>query len=145
MASDTGEDPWITVEAMLRAVNEHDLEALAASFDAGYVNETPSHPQRSFRGNAQVRKNWAQIFASVPDIRARFLASAIDGDRVWVELEMSGSRVDGGPFLMRGVVIFAVRERAIRSARFYLEPVEETSGDVNAAVDRVTRSSEGDT
>ena len=34
-------DPRITVDAMLQAVNEHQLEKLAASFDADYVNETP--------------------------------------------------------------------------------------------------------
>jgi hypothetical protein len=138
-------DPRITVDAMLQAVNDHQLETLAASFDDDYVNETPSHPQRSFRGNAQVKKNWAQIFASVPDVTARAVGSAVDGERVWVELEMSGSKVDGGSFLMRGVVIFAVGEDDIRSARFYLEPVEETSGDVDAAVGRVTRSSDRDT
>jgi hypothetical protein len=138
-------DPWITVDAMLQAVNDHQLETLAASFDLDYVNETPSHPQRSFQGSTQVKKNWAQIFAAVPDVTARVLRSTVDGKRVWVELEMSGSKLDGGSFLMRGVVIFAVAEDVIRSARFYLEPVEETSGSVNAAVDRVTRSSGRDT
>ena len=138
-------DPRITVDTMLQAVNDHQLETLAASFDADYINETPSHPERSFRGNAQVKKNWAQIFASIPDVTARVVSSAVDGERAWVELEMSGSKIDGASFLMRGVVIFAVGEDVIRSARFYLEPVEETSGDVDAAVNHVTRSSDRDT
>ncbi len=50
---------------------------------------------------------------------------------------MSGTRVDGVPFLMRGVVIFRIVDDAIAAARFYLEPVEETSGDVDAHTIRV--------
>jgi hypothetical protein len=38
---------------------------------------------------------------------------------------------------MRGVVIFGVTNAAITSARFYLEPVEQASGDVNAHTHRV--------
>ena len=133
--------PQRVIEAMLQAVNDHQLEPLAASFDPDYANETPSHPERSFQGNAQVKKNWTRIFAAVPDVTARVVNSAVDGERVWVELEMSGTNVDGGAFLMRGVVIFTVSEDIIRSARFYLEPVEDTSGDVDASVRRVTRSS----
>jgi len=138
-------DARTTVDAMLQAVNDHQLETLAGFFDTDYLNETPSHPKRSFRGNAQVRKNWAQIFASVPDVAARVVSSAVEGERVWVELEMSGTNTAGGPFRMRGVVIFSVAGDIIRSARFYLEPVEETSGDVDAAIDRVTHTSHRDT
>jgi ketosteroid isomerase-like protein len=50
---------------------------------------------------------------------------------------MAGTRRDGSPFLMRGVVIFSVTNGLVSSARFYLEPVEDASGDVNAAVSRV--------
>ncbi len=38
---------------------------------------------------------------------------------------------------MRGVVLFGVTDDAITSARFYLEPVEETSGDVDLHTQRV--------
>jgi hypothetical protein len=38
---------------------------------------------------------------------------------------------------MRGVVIFGVTDATITSARFYLEPVEEASGDVDAQTRRV--------
>jgi hypothetical protein len=60
-----------------------------------------------------------------------------DGDTVWTEWDISGTRGDGASFLMRGVVIFSVTNAAITSARFYLEPVEEASGDVNAHTHRV--------
>jgi len=131
-------DPDAVVDALVRATNEHDLDALVACFHDDYVNETPVHPRRGFRGNAQVRRNWTQILGTVPDLRTEASRRAVDGDTVWTEWGMSGTRQDGAAFAMRGVVIFAVRESKIASARFYLEPVEETSGDVNAAVSRMT-------
>jgi hypothetical protein len=108
-----------------------------ACFDEAYVNETPVHPQRSFHGSAQVRTNWSEIFTSVPDICARVPRATVDGDALWTEWEMSGTRNDGDPFLMRGMVLFGVTDDAISSARFYLEPVEETSGDVDTHTRRV--------
>ncbi len=126
------------VERLAKAVSAHDLEAMVSCFAEDYVNETPAHPRRGFRGNAQVRTNWSRIFAAVPDVQARMVRAATDGDIVWTELELSGSRADGSAFLMCGVVIFTVAEDIIASARFYLEPVEEASGDVDAHTRRVT-------
>jgi SnoaL-like domain len=64
---------------------------------------------RTSRGNPQIGRNWTRIFAAVPDIRARVLRIAVDGDTVWTEWEMSGTRRDGAAFLMRGVVSSACR------------------------------------
>ncbi len=125
------------LERLLRAVNEHDLEGMVACFADEYVNETPVHPFRGFTGNEQVRRNWRQIFGGVPDLRAELPRQIVDGDTAWTEWEMSGTRVDGVPFLMRGVVILRITDDVIASARFYLEPVEETSGDVDAHTIRV--------
>ena len=125
------------LERLLRAVNEHDLEGMVACFADEYVNETPVHPLRGFTGNEQVRRNWRQIFGGVPDLRADMPRQIVDGDTAWTEWEMSGTRVDGVLFLMRGVVIFRIVDDAIASARFYLEPVEETSGDIDVHTTRV--------
>lgn len=122
---------------LAQAVNDHDLGALVACFGDHYVNETPAHPERGFRGSEQVRRNWTSILAGVPDLRARVLRTAVDGDTVWTEWEMWGIRRDGADFLMRGVVIFGVAETTVAWARFYLEPVQRSSGDVDAAVGRV--------
>jgi len=73
----------------------------------------------------------------VPDLRARLPRTAVDGDTIWTEWDLSDTRGDGAAFLMRGVVIFGVTGAAITSARFYLEPVEQTSGDVDAHTRRV--------
>jgi ketosteroid isomerase-like protein len=125
------------LQRLLSAVNAHRLDHLEACFAADYLNETPAHPQRGFRGRDQVRQNWSEIFSRVPDIRAQVHSTAGHGGTVWTEWEMAGTRSDGAPFLMRGVVIFKTADGLISSARFYLEPVEVASGDVNAAVSRV--------
>ena len=122
------------LRALEQATNAHDLDALVDCFTPGYRNETPVHPARSFRGREQVRTNWRQIFAGVPDLRARVLRSAATGATVWSEWEMSGTRRDGAEHLMRGVVIFEVADGRATAACFYLEPVDRSSSDVNAAV-----------
>lgn len=126
--------PKLMVDRLLRATNEHDLDALVACFAEDYENRTPAHPARSFSGRGQVRRNWEQIFGFVPDLRAEVTRSAVDGDVVWSEWEMTGTRRDGSAHVMRGVVIFGVRDGVAQWARFYLEPVDLGSGSVDDAV-----------
>ncbi len=129
------------VERLAAATNAHDLDALVACFGEDYDNETPAHPDRGFRGRDQVRTNWEQIFAFVPDVRARVIRSVVDGEMIWSEWEMSGTRRDGSRHLMRGVIIFGVTGETIASARFYLEPVDDGPSGVDQAVrDQVVRS-----
>lgn len=122
------------VDRLLRATNDHDLEALVGCFAEDYENETPVHPARGFRGRAQVRRNWEQMFAFVPDLHAEVNRTAVDGDVVWTEWEMTGTRRDGSPHCMRGIVIFGVDGGLARWARFYLEPVDLSAGTVDDAV-----------
>lgn len=134
--------PPQVLERLLAAINAHELEAMVSCFADDYTNETPVHPPRGFRGREQVRTNWSQIFAAVPNIQARVVRSTVDGDTLWTEWDIAGDRADGARFLMRGVVMFGVAGDTIASARFYLEPVEDTSGDVNAHTHRVTGTSD---
>ena len=129
-------DPSAVVQRLRAVTNAHDLDAIVACFASEYRNETPAHPARSFVGNEQVRRNWTQILAAIPDISTEILASAASGTMVWTEWEHRGTRPDGTAHLMRGVVVFGVSDGLIASARFFLEPVEEASGDVDAAVRR---------
>lgn len=131
------------IDRLVHAVNGHDLEGLVACFADNYVNETPVHPRRGFTGRDQVRTNWTQIFAGVPDIEAVVLRRAESDDGLWTEWEMSGTRSeDGGAFRMCGVVIFGISRDVISSARFYLEPAEQASGDVDAHTRRVVTGKE---
>lgn len=126
--------PIDVVRRLAQATNDHDLDAIVACFATDYVNQTPVHPGRGFVGNEQVRSNWSQILAGVPDICARVLAIHVQDDTVWSEWEMAGTRRDGATHLMRGVNIFEVRDSLIWSARFYLEPVDLESGEVGEFV-----------
>src|SRR4051794_24035588 len=79
------ETPLAMVQRLQEATTRHDLDALVDCFAADYVNETPVHPARGFTGRQQVRANWQQIFAAVPDVRAEVLRTATAGDTVWSE------------------------------------------------------------
>jgi SnoaL-like domain len=130
----TGTGPAAMPRRLCQATNDHDLPGLVACFAPGYRNTTPAHPQRGFTGREQVRRNWEQIFAAIPDLSSEILCSAVDGNTVWTEWEHRGTRPDGSRHLMRGVVIFGVTDGLADWARFYLEPVREGGGDADAAV-----------
>jgi ketosteroid isomerase-like protein len=123
------------VERLLSAVRNGDLDALTACFAEDYRNETPVHPARGFVGRAQVRRNWEQIFSAVPDLTTD-VTWVGDDQAVWSEWEMRGTRRDGQPHLMRGVVIFGLRDGEAAWARFYLEPVDDGATDVNETIRR---------
>ena len=108
---------------VLEATNAHDVERIVSCFAPDYVNQMPCHPARGFTGNDQVRRNWTAILAAVPDLVATVVDETTRGDQVWSEWEMRGTRRDGAPHLMRGVMIFGVEGDRARSCRFYLEPV----------------------
>jgi ketosteroid isomerase-like protein len=135
MRSATTDARGALVERLCRAVNDHDLDALTSCFAEDYRNETPAHPARGFRGRAQARRNWEQIFGAVPDMSANVTWVA-DDEAVWSEWQMRGSRLDGTPHHMRGVVIFGVEGSVATWARFYLEPVEEGGADADEAIRR---------
>jgi len=128
------EGPQQLIDRLVRATNSHDLDAVAACFAADYQNETPLHPTRGFQGRDQVRRNWEQIFAFVPDVKANVVRHVADGDSLWTEWEMTGTRRDLSSHHLRGVIIFGVTAGEICWARFYLEPVDEDAGTVDDAV-----------
>ena len=94
-ARGSAESPLAMVQRLAEATNAHDLDALVDCFNDGYRNETPAHPERGFQGREQVRRNWSVIFSGVPDIHVEVLSSACDGDTVWSEWQMGGTRRDG--------------------------------------------------
>lgn len=127
-------DPSELIDRLRQSVDDHDLDAVVACFTNDYRNETPAHPGRGFEGSEQVRINWQRIFAGVPNISARVLRTSVTANTVWSEWEMDGTRLDGVPQLLRGVIIFGVAGDLLEWARFYLEPVDTDEGGVDAAV-----------
>jgi hypothetical protein len=47
---------------------------------------------------------------------------------------ITGDAGQRGEHLMRGVIIFEVKDGRATAAQFYLEPVDRSTGDVNTAV-----------
>src|SRR5215469_14681988 len=131
------------LDRLVAAASRHDLDALVGCFAPDYRNETPAHPAQGFTGRDQVRRNWEQIFAVMPDITARVLRSAYDGDVVWSEWHMAGTRPDGAALQMAGVVIFGIRDGLFSWARWYLEPVQAGGPDVNEALRQRAGASTG--
>jgi ketosteroid isomerase-like protein len=132
------------VRRMMAAANRHDLEAMVSEFAEDYENTTPAHPARSFKGSGQVRKNWAALFAGLPDLSlAVHDATTGPGNTVWMEWGNRGTRRDGSVTSSAGVAILTIRDDRIAAAHFYLEPVEHESGDVNAAVSAAVHGAAG--
>jgi len=123
----SGPDPDLRalMERLRKAFNAHDLEGIVALVDPDYESEQPAHPERGFHGRDQVRKNWASMFARVPDFRADILRTAVDGDTVWTEWRWHGVRADGTKFDLRGVTLFRLWNGRIVSGRLYMEPVSQ--------------------
>ena len=136
-------NPLQVIERLARVTSDHDLEAIVACFSEDYVNLTPAHPLRGFRGRDQVRRNWSQILGGVHDLEATVLDAAVDGNIVWSEWRMAGTRRDGVAHEMHGVIIFEVEDGLIHAARFYMEPVERGSGNVDDAVGRAVTTALG--
>ena len=134
----TAGTPTACMLQVQQAINQHDLEALVACFASGYESEFPAHPGRAFRGHAQLRANWSRIFSLVPDIHAELLCASEDGETVWTEWEWGGTRVDGLPFLQRGVTIQGVRDARIAWVRLYVEPVREDGHAIAVTTDGET-------
>ena len=105
------------VDRLVSALNAHDLEAAAALFHEEYRSEQPAHPGRAFTGRAQMRANWAAMFAGIPDFHAESISSVDDGDTTWSEWSWTGNRTDGKPFHVRGVTIFSIKDNLITAGR----------------------------
>jgi len=126
-------------ERLTEAQNSHDAETFASYFADDYRSEQPAHPGRAFSGRAQVLENWSAVFAGVPDFEAELVASCSQGDVEWGEFDWRGHHIDGSEFAMRGVIIATIRNDRIAEARLYVEPVEHTGSDIEAAVEELYR------
>jgi ketosteroid isomerase-like protein len=120
--------------ALAAALNSHDLSAFVSLFAEDYDSKQPVHPDRAFRGSEQVRANWSAVFSGVPDFRAELIATAVDGETLWSEWRWRGTRQDGSPLDMAGVIICGVEAGRIAWARLYVEPVERDGERIDAVV-----------
>ena len=119
------------------AINTHDIDTFVACFAENYYSEQPIHPDRTFQGREQVRKNWSANFEEMPDFSAHLVRHAIHNDSLWTEWEWQGTRRDSSKLFMRGVMIMGVQEGKITWGRLYVEPVEVNGKGIEAAVKEV--------
>ena len=138
MVSNAGSAGEQLVARLRAALNAHDLDTFVACFAEDYDSVQPAHPDRAFRGREQVRANWAEVFAGVPDFRAELLGISAVGDTVWSEWHWEGTQTDGGRLDMAGVMVFGVRDDRVAWARLYLEHVEQAGAGIEAAVRDMT-------
>ena len=118
------EDPSEVLRRQERALNAHDVDALADCFHEDLRSENFVHPSQTFVGREQVRRNWAMMISRVPDLRAELLGTAVDGDTVWGEWRIYGTRRDGALLDLRGVVVSKVEDGRVVSSRRYLAPLD---------------------
>jgi hypothetical protein len=126
--------PHEVAAALVQAMNAHDLDAFVGLFSDTYDSRQPAHPDRAFVGSEQVRRNWSEVFAGVPDFRAELVDSAVEGQTLWSEWRWTGTQRDGGRLAMAGVIVCGVEDGAIAWARLYVEPVEESGAGIAAIV-----------
>lgn len=129
------------LEHIQQAMNHQDVEAFLLCFQETYASEQPAHPGREFCGHDMVRKNWEAIFSGVPDFRAELIRYAPVDDIVWTEWHWSGTRTDGSPFEMRGVIVWGVEEGRIAWGRLYMENVEQDKIGIAGMINAMTSSS----
>ena len=134
-AGSTGEQ---VVARLQTAMNAHDVEAFVACFAEDYESVQPAHPDRAFHGRDQVRANWSEVFAGVPDFHAEIVGVAAVGDTAWSEWRWQGTQADGGRLDMVGVIVFGLRDDRLAWARLYVEPVDEQGAGIQAAVRDMT-------
>ena len=128
------------IDRLHSAMNSHDLDAFVACFAPEYESDQPAHPRRAFRGSDQVRENWTNVFAGVPDFKANLLSSATTDDGVEIgEWRWQGTHVDGSPFAMQGVIVAGVQSSRIMWGRLYMETIELGGGDIDEMVQETYR------
>jgi ketosteroid isomerase-like protein len=102
MGASAQSGPKAVIKEWVEAVNNHDVEAIAACFATDYHDVEPAHPMRTITGGRDnVRKNFGMILRSMPDLRLQLLRVAEDADTAWGELDLSGTRHDGSREHMR--------------------------------------------
>ncbi|MDI3195605.1 nuclear transport factor 2 family protein [Pseudarthrobacter sp. AL07] len=133
-----GNDPVAVAQRWVRALSLHDLEAAADCFDSDYTDEAPARRGESVQGQDAVRQNFEKLLRDLPDLTAKIVRTVSDGDEVWMEWGLQGTRGDGTVMEFVGVNIFQVSAGRFRAGRIYTEVVRDAGG-IEAQIDRMTK------
>ena len=113
------------VEQMRAALDAHDLDTFLSFFRDDYVGERPRHPGAKISSRGDVRRNWEEVIADVPDLHVEVPAAVQDGNTIWSEWRAYGAARSGALLELRGVIIFGIQDGQVAWSRMYLEPVEQ--------------------
>jgi ketosteroid isomerase-like protein len=108
------------IDRLREAINRHDVDAFLECFDEDYDSEQPLSPENSFRGREHVRRNWSANLERVPDLRWELRAAAFTDREAWCEWRWHGTRTDGGPYDLQGVIVYGVEDGRIVRGRLYM-------------------------
>ncbi|WP_426939498.1 nuclear transport factor 2 family protein [Pseudarthrobacter sp. S3] len=131
-------DPEAVAQLWITSLSAHDLEAAVNCFDAAYVDEAPARRGESVQGQDSVRRNFSMLLSDLPDLTATISRTVADGDDVWMEWSMRGTRRDGTLLEFVGVNIFQVKDGRFHSGRIYTEIVRDAGG-IDAQINRMTK------
>jgi ketosteroid isomerase-like protein len=101
------------LEAIAKAFDEHDLDAIMAHFADDAVFEAPRGSEAwgtRFEGRDAVRQAFAGRFSGIPDVRYRDDAHFVDGDRGASEWTLSGTTTYGQRIEVRGCDLWTFRD-----------------------------------
>ena len=112
------------MNAVLRfvdAMNQGDLEAVAATFHPEFEMIVPQHPARGFKGRAQEIENMRFLLTSHPEGRIEVLRMAETPSDIWAETRYTADGLE-----IAAVVIYEVDPESgtIRLGRYYSEAVD---------------------
>ena len=111
------------MERLVRAINRHDVDAIAELCHRDVRGELPPHPARNYVGRDMMRANWALVFELVPNLVAELTRCSVDGELVWAEWSWTGTHTDGSRFERTGVAIHGLHEGRIQWVRLYMQPI----------------------
>ena len=132
MCADIQINPRLVVERLIRALNDHDIDAVVDCFDPLYHTEQPVHPERAYRGREQIHKEWSDTLKRLPDFKAKVIRMLTDKDTVWTEWSWTGTQRDKKRSELVGVAIYAVRNNRFIWGRAYMEPVQKLGTGIEA-------------
>ena len=110
-----------SVLRFVEAVNNGDIDELAATIHPDFEMVVPQHPARGFKGKDQEVKNMRYLMTKYPEGRIEVQRMVETSSEVWIENSYVCSGLE-----MAAVVIFEIDQEtdSIRSGRYYSERVD---------------------
>ncbi|MGV3529605.1 MAG: nuclear transport factor 2 family protein [Flavisolibacter sp.] len=110
------------LQSFADAFNAHDLDAIMAHMTEDCVFEASAGPDvdgEKFTGQVEVRRAFADVFASFPDAQWSNPRHFVSGDTGFSHWTFSGTRADGTKLEVTGCDLFTFRDGKIAVKNSY--------------------------